>query len=129
MPFSMPRHPSGVSLKENMRIARARRGPARIATAATYIWFYRQVRNRGPWDYKQKQREYADFGNFNYGATGYAAGIPEQTLLRAAGCAQMLAGTSLPEWGHCWERPPYGDDPGDQAWILKGIEHAKMHGY
>ncbi|WP_428839982.1 polymorphic toxin type 44 domain-containing protein [Burkholderia dolosa] len=78
-----------------MRIARARRGPARIATAATYIWFYRQVRNRGPWDHKQKQREYADFGNFNYGATGYAAGIPEQTLLRAAGCAQMLVGALL----------------------------------
>ncbi len=53
----------------------------------TYIWFYQMVRNHGPWDYKQGRAEYANFGNFHYGAVGAAAGIPEGILLRGAGTA------------------------------------------
>lgn len=26
--------------------------------------------NKGPWDYKQQGKQYQEFGNFNYGATG-----------------------------------------------------------
>ncbi|WP_310793426.1 polymorphic toxin type 44 domain-containing protein [Enterobacter sp. R1(2018)] len=67
-----------------MMMARFHRGPS----ALTYIWFYYQVRNHGPWDYKnQRGRKYAAFGNFNYGAVGAAAGIPDQILLRGAGAA------------------------------------------
>ncbi|WP_231991132.1 MULTISPECIES: polymorphic toxin type 44 domain-containing protein [unclassified Pseudomonas] len=43
---------------------------------------------------EQRGREYEEFGNFNYGATGTVAGISEQILLRAAGAAQSIAGTS-----------------------------------
>jgi RHS repeat-associated protein len=86
-------------------------------------WFYDMVKNMSPWDYKQKGSQYADFGNFNYGVTGRAAGIPGDTLLRAAGWAQKKAGTSKREWGDPAGKPPYGDDPRDQCFIQQGIDY------
>lgn len=84
---------------------------------------------RGPWDYKQKSREYEAFGNFNYGVTGIVLGIPESVLLRAAGAAQKAAGTSRAEFGDWWGDAPYGDDHSDQHWIKEGIEYARAQGY
>ncbi|HGG9106917.1 polymorphic toxin type 44 domain-containing protein [Enterobacter cloacae] len=69
-----------------------------MAAPLTYIWFYQRVRNGGPWDYKQKNRLWADFGNFHFGAVGYAACIPAEILHMAAGAAQWKAGTSRKEW-------------------------------
>jgi hypothetical protein len=125
----IPLSPADVSVDQNMYLARASGMKRNMATPNTYYWFYQQVRNKGPWDYKQRDRKYAEFGNFNYGATGYAAGIPEEVLLRLAGCAQQRAGTSDLAWDRCWGKPPYGDDPGDQRWIQEGIRHAKTRGY
>lgn len=88
-------------------------------------WYYDQVRNKGPWDYKQQGPEYQDFGNFNYGATGAAYGWPGQVLMRMAGWAQERAGTSKPEWGDPLGSAPYGDDPDDQEQIQRGIEYAR----
>jgi hypothetical protein len=102
-----------------------------------YIWFYAQVHNNGPWDYKQLDKTYADFGNFTYGATGNAAGFSEATLLRAAGWAQARAGTSSPEWGtpvSLFEAllgiggaAPFSDDPKDQFWISQGFKYYDAH--
>ncbi|TFW18064.1 bacteriocin [Pseudomonas putida] len=92
-------------------------------------WFYSKVRNRGEWDYKQQGRQYEALGNFNYGATGTAAGLSEEFLLRGAGWAQSRAGTSNSAFGSWWGSSPYGDDPEDQEWIKKGIEYAKSYGY
>ncbi|HEY2452408.1 MAG TPA: polymorphic toxin type 44 domain-containing protein [Scandinavium sp.] len=100
-----------------------------MATASTYYWFYQKVRGRGPWDYKQFNPYWAKFGNFNFGAAGTAAGIPEEILLMGAGFAQTRAGTSKPKWGHWYEKPPYGDDPSDQAAIREGIDYARQCGY
>jgi len=93
-------------------------------------WFYNQVRNNGPWDYKQAGSQYQDFGNFNYGAAGAAAGFDERTLLREAGRAQQKAGTSKPEWGYPGWRVilwggggNFGDDPHDAEMIKKGFEY------
>lgn len=109
-----------------MMMARFHRGPS----ALTYAWFYQQVRLHGPWDYKnQRGRQYANFGNFNYGAVGQAAGIPEEVLLRAAGWAQSRAGTSKPTYSDWHHTAPYGDDPDDQAWIRAGIDYAKRAGF
>ncbi|WP_236127763.1 polymorphic toxin type 44 domain-containing protein [Cedecea colo] len=81
-------------------------------------------RNHGPWDYKnQRGRKYAAFGNFNYG--GAAAGIPDRILLRGAGAAQILVGTSRPEFADYPGPNSYGDDPEDQIWIRAGIDYAK----
>lgn len=118
--------PPGVSIVNNMMMARFHRGPS----ALTYAWFYQQVRLHGPWDYKnQRGRQYANFGNFNYGAVGQAAGIPEDVLLRAAGWAQSRAGTSKPTYSDWCHSAPYGDDPDDQAWIRSGIDYAKRTGF
>ncbi len=68
-------------------------------------------------DYKQHGWEYEDFGNFNYGMVGSAAGIPVDVLLRGAGYAQHAAGTSKQKWGTPYDMnsdSSYGDDPGDQ---------------
>lgn len=111
----------------NMHKAKGRSGS--VPGPSDYLWFYNQVRNGGPWDYKQKGQQFEAFGNFNYGATGWAMGIPEQILLRAAGWAQLRAGTAEEAWGDWSEDAPYGDDPSDQAWIKKGIEFAKQKGY
>ncbi|MCI4031617.1 polymorphic toxin type 44 domain-containing protein [Dickeya dianthicola] len=122
-----PTAPEGVSVDANMSYLRRKYG--RIVGPLDYYDFYKLVRNKGSWDFKQKGRKYENFGNFHYGAVGYAAGIPENILLRAAGCAQMRAGTHLPDNGACWDDEPYGDDPNDQEYIKLGIEYAKNKGY
>jgi hypothetical protein len=33
------------------------------------------------------------------------------------------------DWGAWYWRPPFGDDPKDQYWIMQGIEYAKSKGY
>jgi hypothetical protein len=117
--------PSSADIDKNIEEATAHK--------LDYPWFYGQVRNNGPWDYKQEDRKYADFGNFNYGATGKAAGFSEETLLRSAGWAQVQAGTSRPEWGKPMTlmeallgiggEAPFGDDPRDQYWISQGFKY------
>lgn len=124
----MPREGTSLIMK-NMREARSNGMSRNMALPQTYYWFYQKVRNRGPWDYKQQDRNLANFGNFNYGASGFAAGIPEETLFIAAGFAQNRAGTSQPQWGAWYGSFPYGDDPYDQFWIKQGIDYAKQHGY
>ncbi|MCA2028392.1 type IV secretion protein Rhs [Enterobacter sp. K16B] len=116
-------------LRDYIRLARARHEVQDMAAPLTYIWFYQRVRNRGPWDYKQKNKLWADYGNFHYGAVGYAAGIPAEILHIAAGAAQEVAKTSLPVWGHFYSDAPFGDDPRDQFWIKQGIDYVKQHHY
>lgn len=128
---SPPLSPPGVKLDGNMEEARKWREAAEvIAGGEAYVLgvFYTKVRNKGEWDYKQRGREFEEFGNFNYGATGTAAGIPEQVLLRAAGAAQSVAGTSRVDFGKWWAESPYGDDRMDQIWIKAGIRYAKTKG-
>lgn len=116
-------------LLDNMREAR-RHGYGRdSALPQTYYWFYQQVRNRGPWDYKQFDTYWAEFGNFNFGSAGTAAGIPADILLMGAGWAQSRAGTSRSEWGHWYGDRPYGDDPADQRAIKEGIDYARQNGF
>ncbi|MDR2871540.1 MAG: type VI secretion system tip protein VgrG [Xanthomonadaceae bacterium] len=116
----VPEMPPGVDLEENIAQAKDMN-----------IWdFYQSVRNKGPWDYKQQGSQYEDFGNFNFGMTGAAMGIPDDILLRGAGWAQSRAGTSNDEYGN-WYDPPwagssYGDDPADQEMIRQGIEYYRM---
>jgi len=118
--------PPGVSLINNMMIARFHKGPS----ALTYVWFYYQVRGHGPWDYKNKcGRQYENFGNFHYGAVGHAAGFNDEILLRGAGFAQLLAGTSDPDWAKYSGPDSYHDDPTDQTWIRAGIDYAKRAGF
>jgi RHS repeat-associated protein len=114
----VPAHPQCANVDNNVNSASEHYNP---------FWFYNQVRNHGPWDYKQQGLQYDEFGNFNYGAAGAAFGFPDWLLLRMAGWAQQQAGTSLPQWGNPWGSPPYGDDPGGQDQIKNGINYARCH--
>jgi uncharacterized protein involved in type VI secretion and phage assembly len=129
-PPGVPKMPPGVSLDANVAEAKAHYLNA--------SWFKNKVRNNkegrpDSWDYKQLGQEYQDFGNFNYGLTGSALGIPKDILLKQAGKAQQAAKTSKPEWGDPgWGgvlggTPPYGDDPDDQAMITKGVDYYDEH--
>lgn len=112
----VPVAPQGVDIDRNIE----------DASHMSPIDFYSHVRNKGPWDYKQRGRhgQYENFGNFNYGATGLATGLfGEQVLLRMAGWAQIRAGTSKANFGHPWGSAPYGDSPKDQAMIKKGFSY------
>lgn len=100
-------------VRNNMKDAHNHGEPRDMALPLTYYWFYQKVRKKGPWDYKQFDPYWAAFGNFNFGATGYAAGIPAEILLMGAGWAQSRARTSRPEWGTWYKDAPYGDDPQD----------------
>ncbi|WP_256662547.1 MULTISPECIES: polymorphic toxin type 44 domain-containing protein [unclassified Pseudomonas] len=124
----LPLAPPDVLLTENMKEAKKLRDASKLIVGGDAVLlgiFYTKVRNKGEWDYKQRGREFEEFGNFNYGATGTAAGLPEHVLLRAAGAAQSIAGTSKEEFGKWWADSPYGDDSIDQIWIRAGIRHAK----
>jgi RHS repeat-associated protein len=111
--------PPGVNVPLNVAIA-ALIG-AGVLPGMKYAWFYLMVRNRGPWDYKQLDPKYQAFGNYNYGSTAASAGIPLEIALRAAGYAQEQTPKNWdPSWGHWYQGPPYGDDPGDQTWIMRG---------
>lgn len=70
-----------------------------------------------------------NFGNFHYGAVGHAAGITDGVLLRAAGGAQILAGTSSADFADYPGPDSYGDDPEDQTWIRARIDYAKRAGF
>jgi RHS repeat-associated protein len=118
IPPAPPRTPPP-DVRRNMREAAGHINP---------WWYYDQVKNKGPWDYKQDGQMYEDFGNFNFGATCKAFGFPEETCLREAGRGQRAAGTSRPDFGDPGSRlnpwggtPPYGDDPADQAMIKRGM--------
>lgn len=99
------------------------------------LYFRNQVKNGGPWDLKNtpefNSKNYQSGfvfnaekirsdspANIHYGYVGNAAfwGAPS-ILLQEAGSAQIRAGTSQPEWRNGF----YGDDPRDQADIMKGI--------
>jgi len=114
----VPAAPPGVSVDKNISQA----AQHRPATLSEYQWFKNQVGPKQPQDYKRVGSAYEAFGNFNYGATGAAMGIPDQALLRAAGYFQPSK-ASLPYFGHWWGGAPYGDDPADQLWIQQGIEY------
>lgn len=94
--------------------------------------FRAKVRAGGDWDFKSnwlradrtdgvevagKTYRYDMPGNFHYGFTGAAAGIPSWLLFSQAGKAQRDAGTSAPEYW-CTD----GDDPEDHEFIRLGIQ-------
>ena len=120
-------YPPDVDIKANINAAKKSFNP---------FWFRNQVRNKGPWDYKQRGKQYESFGNFHYGVVGRAFGFSKNTLLREAGRAQQAAGTSKPEWGDPGFRfnpwggsGSYGDDPNDQELIEEGVRYYDSGAY
>ncbi len=117
--YSMPAHPPDANVDDNMR----------AATQNGYRWWYNQVSQwHGPWDYKnykgRPHPEWDDFGNYNYGATGCALGIPLDVLLRFAGYAKSKRLKDDP-YGKPYGRYPYGNQPEKQQQIIDGYTFCK----
>jgi RHS repeat-associated protein len=118
-PVSVPPHPPGADLTANMAQARQN----------GITWWYEMVSTKkGPWDYKyqngQPSPEYNNFGNFNYGATGCALGVPLNFLERGAGefKSGFLGGKGFGSW---WWRYPYGNEYEKQDQIAKGFNYCQ----
>ena len=119
-PDSDPPIPPGMDLDKNIQEAEAHKG--------NLLWFYNQVQSGRPWDYKnvkglEKTARIEDFGNFNYGATGAALGLPDGVLIFGAGGKQVLDHRNEPEKHTNIFGIHYGDDPRDSAMVRRGIEY------
>jgi hypothetical protein len=95
------------------------RGNVKETKRYSMVSWVNNVRPGGDWDYKQggKRPEMEHVGNFNYGATGRALGIPPSVLKGAGGVVQIAQGTS--DWNFY---DSYFDDPVDQGHIQQGID-------
>lgn len=133
---AIPMAPSGANVNANIRTAQSRNSLKSYSVPTLYgssqpnlmngpRWFYNQVDYGGPWDYKTQNpagtQRYTDFGNFNYGAAGRAAGFSANELLWGAGLAQLKHDIGNGQW-------PQGpgtrfDNPDDAAPILAGIKY------
>ena len=133
-----PFHPGGANIDQNIaeESSNAPLLPNVLGAPLVLEDFYHKVRNHGPWDYKQVRTlndygsldsasPFEDFGNFNFGATAAALGIPENVALRGAGYAgQRAVGQSFPDSVKTALGPaPFGDDPLDQIQIKLGYEY------
>ena len=130
----IPIHPPGIDINKNIRQAQFINNLIKHVQPASavnleplkYLWFANQVRPNGVWDYKQLNRNYENFGNFNYGATAAALNIPKGIALRAAGLIQIHTHTSDPSYGVPLFVPPFGDEPKDQVQINRGYNYGKI---
>lgn len=103
--------------------------------AAGGRWLNR-VREGGAWDDKSQHPgarldQYERQGNYSYGATAAALGLPEEIALRGAGLVQRvgavtdaLNGRPIRERAGGF-RAPYGDDPRDQRSIKEGYAYGR----
>jgi RHS repeat-associated protein len=117
-----PVGPPGADVNANISVAEAHNDPERYGLD----WFESMVDYGKPWDYKTSGIQYEAFGNFNYGATGRAAGIGPGLLYRAAGYAQVRHGgaSAMSAFRTAFLGGyPYGDDPRDQANIRAGQQY------
>lgn len=96
--------PPGITVEGN--VIRAQNYQNTHTPIESFLWFHEVFRNNldrhlplsESMDFKQIDREYAPFGNFNYGVVGRAIGIPQWMLEYAAGYAQGRAdGLSIAE--------------------------------
>ena len=88
-PQSFLAHPDDASVYDNMLATRAG------VSASGVTWWMNKVRYGGAWDYvyttRPKTVKYNKFTQFNYGATGRAAGYGTIMLLAIAGDIQQMS--------------------------------------
>lgn len=125
--------PVGVSVQQN--IARALDYQSTHTAYETAAWFYETVRNNRDshmsqglsMDYKQIDKKYEDFGNYNYAVVGKALGYADGVLRAAAGYAQGDSRGKI-GWAGLADPANFGDAPEDQFQIWKGIVAADANG-
>ena len=103
-----------------------------LSLLTPYADWFNRIREGGKWDYKRRNlQKFEEFGNFNFGATGAALGIPEEVLLKGAAAVQTYYSSASGEGEFSWLPgggvPPYGDQAKDAAAIKAGIEYYRIH--
>ena len=90
-------------------------------------WFAHMESPGQPWDYKaQGGMQYDNFGNFNYGAAGAAAGLPLAELQTIGGALSVALGTgNQQKYGKFYHSPYYGHPPAKSAEISAGYAYYK----
>jgi hypothetical protein len=88
-------------------------------------WFSNICCWKSSWNYQKGDNpQYDDFGNFNYGATGAALGIPSGALMSIAGFKK-----NIDYWSKFQSNPysnkPFSNDPNKMKMIAQGIQYAK----
>jgi RHS repeat-associated protein len=136
----VPVHPPNVDVDNNIDWAEnpsyGSNDPNAIAggfEAHVGAWFDRICCDSSQWNYKawSPRGKYDAFGNFNFGATGAALGIPQSILLRGAGLAKFFNVHPLGKFGNPLGQWPYGNQREKQQAIEDGIRYFKnncMHG-
>lgn len=130
-PPDCPKAPVGprtASLDRNISEAQMMRA-ASASDGSDNQWFYNKVRNahgragdvaaNRSWDYKQLDHQYEDFTNFNFGATGQAAGYSWLTLATGSLGAHFVS--------HRLEAlspRQLMNEAGDQIIIWRGFQYA-----
>ncbi len=142
----------GESVDQNMKEAQNQVASLRMQTAlaspdgtpmadlpggAIDAWFFSMVAAHQPWDYKDRDPEgaakgnsiYEDFGNFNYGATGGAAGYSLNVLQHMAGFVENYKNQGMKSRNMVEARAgiggqyPYGDKFEDAKQIENGFAY------
>ena len=122
-------------IRQNLDAGRASGSPEAMAGAwpAAFGQWVGNVWPTGKWDDKRHGASEGQ-GNFNYGASAAALGLPKEVALRGAGLAQRFgaawdAMTGMPvedlRWRAGWLTSPYGDDPRDQPPISAGYDYGR----
>ncbi len=124
----VPLHPSNADVDRNIREAEIVRVLSMLIAPAYGIttsgWFVGRVAPTMSWDYKRDGNvQFAPFGNFNYGATGAALGLPLRGLQMMGGLVAEAVGTHREEWGRFYETPYFGHDPADVQSITEGYTY------
>ncbi len=75
---------------------------------------------------KQTPQDRLEYSFLGYSATGRAAGLPKELLLRWAGWAQEASGMHRGEWGRWSGAWPYGIAPRTLSKIQEGFRHYEL---
>jgi hypothetical protein len=126
---AVPAHPANANVNSNISLTNfvyyANWLNPPTQPAFTDAWLASMVRPNGPWDDKTQGQQYDAFGNFNFGATGAAAGIPLQVLQAGAGAVSALVGTNSSQYGSWYQPPLYGHPPIKSQMIAAGYAYYK----
>ncbi len=149
-----PKAPKGASVDANVQLVQAmektyldeamqidpshQQEAALGALVIVSAWWVNQIRPGGAWDYK-RQGTYEEFGNFDFGATAAALGVPYYIGQNGAGLVNITSNVRtfaerilrklngdtkpLPDWwahGVPLLQWPFGDDYTDALNINKG---------
>lgn len=108
-PCWVPLYPSGQNVDRNI---------FQSVVGGPSFWLAMQNYPYAPWDYNKQGFQYDQAGNFNYGATGTAIGIPGTALIEGANAYKNIM--------NFWrKRPMNGNEPEKNDMIQRGIDYVK----